>query len=211
MNQTSAVRAIEKNGMLLVFPINNKKDPPSLWSVHFPRTKMRWEWDEDGDNRVSDLWHLREKLSRSRKVIYTKWYQGRATFFSLECFSALLTLQEKNQTPLSREARQIYELLLEESPQSTKQLKRASGLVGRRLEGIYQRALKELWSRSLIVAYGEVDEGAFPSIAVGATKVLFEELYERAREADPDQARATLEARISSPAFLKQLKKQLSI
>ncbi len=31
---------------------------------------MRWEWDDDGDTRVSDLWHLRTELSRCRDVVY---------------------------------------------------------------------------------------------------------------------------------------------
>ena len=51
---------------------------------------MVWEWDEDGDGRVSDLWHLREKLSKSGQLIYGKWFRGRATLMSREIFPALL-------------------------------------------------------------------------------------------------------------------------
>src|SRR5687767_5530271 len=96
MNQRSAISRINKNGILLVFPINNRKEPKSLWSEFFPRTKMKWEWDETGDNRVGDLWMLMKRLSDCRQVVYSKWYQGRATFFSRELFVALLSLTKQH-------------------------------------------------------------------------------------------------------------------
>ena len=93
MNQRSAISKINKAGILLVFPIKNNKEPDSLWRQFFPRKKMIWEWSEDGEEGVADLWHLMKRLSDCRKVIYSKWYQGRATFFSIELFTALLALQ----------------------------------------------------------------------------------------------------------------------
>lgn len=205
LTKVSAISAIRQHGILLVYPIAGKIDPRSLWSVAYPKSKMRWEWDENGDDRVATLWHLREQLSISRKVVYAKWFQGRATFFSLEVFRALLArnlhrpgLREK----LSRDAREILAILEEESPLSTKQLKRACGLVGRDLEAPYMRALKELWNRNLIVAYGEVDEGAFPSLAVGATRLLFEDLYAEAQELSAEEACQVLEPVLfASPAL----------
>lgn len=47
---------------------------------------MHWEWDDAGDKRVADLWHLREELSRSgERVVYTKWFQNRAGLDSGWC------------------------------------------------------------------------------------------------------------------------------
>lgn len=207
MNKRDAIKAIDKNGLLLAFPVDNAPEPHSLWSVFYPRSKMLWEWDESGDNRVAKLWHLREQLSSSGKVVYVKWFKGRATFLSRELFRALLAIYGKQPRfqALSREAREILALLEENSPQSTKQLKRASGLVGRPLEGIYTRALQELWSRLLIVAYGEVDEGAFPSLAIGATKWIFEELYREAREMPIEEAEAVIAKHVlSHPLLLRQ-------
>ena len=82
-----AVTQINLHGILLVFPINNRDEPKSLWSEFYPRTKMRWEWDDSGDQKVSDMWSLMKRLSTTKQVVYSKWYQGRATFFSLELFS----------------------------------------------------------------------------------------------------------------------------
>jgi hypothetical protein len=160
---------------------------------------MRWEWDDGGDNRVADLWHLKTELSTTSKVVYTKWYRGRATYFSKSLFQALLKKLNphlndayRNQVTLSEPARRILQILQAESPLSTKELKRLSDMKGRDRERIYEKALKELWSRLLIVAYGEVDDGAFPSLAVGATETLFEQLWTDALELAPEDADKTI-------------------
>ena len=48
--------------------------------------------------------------------------------------------------------------------------------------------MRELWSRCLIVAYGEVDDGAFPSLAIGSTPLIFEDLWSNAWRLDPSEA-----------------------
>lgn len=188
----SAVSLINKRGMLLVFPINNRKEPSSLWREFHPRSPMVWEWDEDGDSRVSDLWHLRERLATSRQVVYCKWFRGRATVMSLDLFRALARLLGSREG-LSFQSREILDLLDEDSPQSTKGLKRAAGLQGRELEKVYQAAMKELWSRLLIVASGEVDEGAFPSLAIGSSQVIFEDVWREAQDLEPREAERVIE------------------
>jgi hypothetical protein len=210
LNARNAVKAIEAHGLLLVYPMAGKADPASLWSVAYPRSRMRWEWDDNGDDRVARLWHLREELSRSKKVVYAKWYKGRATFFSRGVFCALLSLFLEKTSPLSRDARGLLALMEESSPRSTKELKRESGLQGRLLESTYNKAMKELWSRLLIVGFGEVDEGAFPSLAVGATRLLFEPLYEEAQALTGEEARSRLfPLRRESPALDRFLEKAI--
>jgi hypothetical protein len=213
MNVSSALKHINKKGMLLVFPQENKKEPPSLWYEFFPRTKMRWEWDENGDTKVSDLWMLREKLSLSRKTIYTKWFRGRATLISLDLFPAMLKAANPDLPEargLTFTAREILDLLEEDSPLSTKQLKRLSGLQGRAAESSYTRALKELWDRMLIVAYGEVDEGAFPSLAVGSTKVLFEDQWNEAVSMSFEEAQEAVNQRLEEKSAFGKYWRTLS-
>ncbi len=143
---------------------------------------MKWEWDESGDDRVADLWHLKTRLSTTRKVVYTKWFRGRATYFSKELFTALLRALNPTDPSagLGGDARKILSILEGESPLSTKEIKRQAGLQGRDSERTYEKAMKELWTRCLIVAYGEVEDSSFPSLAVGATRVLFEDLWQEA-------------------------------
>jgi len=196
MKLKKAISAINKRGVLLVFPINNRKQPLSLWSEFHPRTEMRWEWDEFGDNRVGEMWSLMKKLSDCREVVYSKWYQGRATFFSKEVFTALLRMnQERLQNPaghLSRTAMTILDILESDSPLSTKELKKLAELQGRDNERFYNRAMKELFKNFYIVAFGEVDDGAFPSLATGATKNLYEELWTAAQDMTLNEAEKIL-------------------
>jgi hypothetical protein len=213
MSRDVAIRHINREGMLLVFPIDNQKQPLSLWFCLHPRSPMRWEWDADGDDRVAKLWHLREELSRSRRVVYSKWYKGRATLIAQELFAAIVCV-----TRIDRDARfglsaiacQILDALEAESPLSTKQLKKHCALKGRQNETVYQRALKELWSRGLIVTFGEFDDGAFPSLGIGATSVLFEDLWQNAARLSEEQAWKLLRERLKldSP-FLKELERQV--
>ncbi len=186
---SDAIKAINRRGCLLVYPIDNRKAPSSLWSEFYPKSEMRWEWDSGGDNRVANLWHLREELSRSGKVVYAKWFRGRATFISKALFPhllATLTPGEPQSLGLGDEARLILETLEMDSPLSTKEVKARCDLKGKFYESTYVRATKELWERLLLVGYGEVDDGAFPSLAMGATPLLFEDLWRESRDLDPD-------------------------
>lgn len=220
MNASKAIDAINKCGILLVFPVANTTEPASLWSSFFPKTVMRWEWDEGGDNRVAKLWHLRAELSSSSEVVYSKWYRGRATVFSRSIFTALLALRAHSlpskQTDLrarlaeglSSQAKELLKTLEIDSPISPKALKLATGLRGRENESSYERALKELWSRFLIVGFGEIDEGAFPSLAIGATSRIFEDLWTRAEGLSAEKANDIIAKAIpKNSLFLKFFEK----
>ncbi|MBY0370118.1 hypothetical protein K2X33_05490 [bacterium] len=192
MNIRSAVSKIQKRGILLVYPLQNRPEPRSLWSEFFPRSKMRWEWDSEGDDRVADLWHLKTGLSGSGKTVYAKWFQGRATFFSKELFPKLLCALGGSEAQLSPAARRILRVLEEDSPLSTKELRRRSGHGTKADERAYEKALKELWGPLFIVGYGEVEDGAFPSLAIGATSLLFDDLWAEAQKLDPQECAAEL-------------------
>ena len=203
-----AIDLIEQHGALLVFPIDNRPEPKSLWICLHPRTKMKWEWDSGGDDRVANLWALREELSRSDEVVYTKWYRGRATFFSKQCFTDFLTVvrEASSNEPLTPAAQELLDALQENSPLSTKALKLATDLRGRDNEPTYVRALKELWERLLIVGYGEFDDGAFPSLGMGAANSLFEELVSKAESQTSAAAKKRIESVSSKDSlFLKFL------
>ncbi|RYE83119.1 MAG: hypothetical protein EOO75_19745, partial [Myxococcales bacterium] len=193
----TAVAAIDARHALMVFPADNAPDPPSLWSHFYPREPLRWVWEEDsGDNRVWQLWHLRPRLSTSRRVIYTKWYRDRPIVLSLELAAALLAAlgtPTAGDRGLSAPARQILESLDDNSPQSPRELRLSVDLVGGDHERVYTRALRELWQRMLIVGFGEVADGAFPSLALGSTRILFEDLWSDASQLDP--AAATVQVR----------------
>ncbi len=197
LTQPNAIQSINKHGLLLVFPILNAREPHSLWHEFHPYTKMRWEWDENGDDKVGQMWGLMKRLSENREVVYSKWFQGRATFFSRPLFTAMLSLLKKKgdlRAGLSCAAKNLLEILESDSPLSTKQLKKMAELQGKDNERIYNRSMKELFAKQLIVAFGEVDDGAFPSLAVGATRLLFEDLWRESESVSTEQAQKTIDA-----------------
>lgn len=180
---------INCQGFLLVFSMKNQARPQSLWSLLHPGVEMRWEWDESGDNKLGELWRLRQELAQSQEVVYGKFYCGRATFFSKQTFCNLLCVKEAWNYQLQfPESKSILESLEMDSPLSTKQLKETTHLRGKLLEGTYARATRELWEKLLIVGMGEVDDGAFPSLAHGATPIVFEDLWIQAQSKDPADA-----------------------
>lgn len=196
MNVRSAISKINKNGALLVFPHNNRPEPNSLWKEFFPRKKLRWEWNEDGDNSVFDLWALMKRLSDNKKVVYSKWHQGRATFFSRELFKAMLCIYRQQgslEAGLNFESRDLLEILEQDSPLSTKDLKSMAGLQGKYNASLYNRGMRDLFRRLLIVGYGEVDDGAFPSLAIGSTKLLYEDLWRDSVEITANRAQEIID------------------
>lgn len=200
----AAVSKVNAKDMLLVFPSDNTRDPPSLWYEFFPRSRMNWEWDEGGDDRVPKLWHLREQLSSSGQVVYAKWFRGRATMISRALFVPLRASLAAQLPPIGRDARELLEILEDNSPLSTKALKKAADLQGRDNEARYTRALRELWERLLIVGYGEVDDGAFPSLAIGAAKLLFEELWHEAAALPSAEAHEEVKRRLPAEGAFRR-------
>lgn len=190
-----AVAKIDKAGALLVFPIKDKPHLPSLWSAFYPGEEMDWNWSEDGDQRVPRLWHLRSELSTSGDVVYTKWFRDRATCFSLDLFTALLSLVSNRnmlELKLSSEAAAILDAVMDDSPLPTKELKIRSELQGRENNARFDRGMKELWRKFLIVGYGEVEEGGYPSLAVGSSNLLFEDQWDASRAISDRERREIL-------------------
>lgn len=192
MKVADAVKKLEGRGALLVYPLQNRSEPASLWSEFYPKSKMRWEWDSGSDARVAGMWRLREEISRSGRAVYAKWFQNRATFFSLKLFPYFVAALNVHEGQLSPAARKILQILEEDSPLSTKELKKRADLVGKSAEAEYDKATKELWRSLFIVGYGEIDDGAFPSLAIGATSLLFNSQWKEAQKLNPNEAQQKL-------------------
>jgi hypothetical protein len=195
-SQASAIARVNACGALLVYPIHNRELPRSLWSEFFPDVRMVWDWNDDADGRVGEMWNLMKRLSDCREVIYSKWYQGRATLFSHELFEAMLAVQRSRRNPrraLSPAAAALLQVLENNSPLSTRILKEWTGLRGRLHETEYSGAMKELFSRLRIVGFGEVEDGAFPSLAIGATELLFDDVWRSSEALSIRRAHSTIE------------------
>ena len=89
----------------------------------------------------------------------------------------------------SQAAHDIYQELLSESPLTPKMIKERLDFGGRKNRALYGRAIKILWERALIAGAGEVDEGQFPALSMGATRHFFEDEWDRAHAWPPEEAR----------------------
>ncbi len=199
MKLTDAVKHINKHKICLVFPIKNNPEILSLWKCFYPRAKMKWEWDDSADNRVAKLWHLREEMASSRKIVYAKWYKGRATLLSKDIFVNMLALFEvaaEERIFKYKTAERIYDALEDNSPLSTKQIKKECDLAGKFMLADFNRSTKELWESLKIVGVGEKDDGAFPSLLVGASKLMHEELWAESKNISTQDAYLYLHAKL---------------
>lgn len=190
-NYKKAVGAINRHHIQLVYPIKNAEEPRALWHSLYPGAFMKWDWSEDADQRVVDIWHLKNELCYGQDVVYAKWFRGRATFFSREIFVPMICLLKTTQVEgihRNMHANDIYEALLDNSPQTPKLVKQAVELSGAHNRSDYERGVKLLWEQLLIVGTGEVDEGQFPALAMGATKHIFEDLWDEGGSLDPGEA-----------------------
>lgn len=191
--EKKAVEAINREGLMLVFPVDNKPEPHSIWSELYPKSKMTWDWDVTGDNRVVDLWHLKTELSTSRQVVYSKWYRNRATYFSRDLFAACLRIEKEKPRPLSRDSKNLLNTLISDSPLSTKQLKALTELQGKMFESLFNKSMRPLWDHFQIVAFGEFEDSSFPSLGIGATHTLFEDLVLKSETLSLEKAQAQIE------------------
>jgi hypothetical protein len=158
-----------------------------------------------------------KELSDCREVVYSKWYQGRATFFSRDVFTAMLAEFRSTHNllmGLSETARTLLSQLESDSPVSTRELKKLTDLVGKFHEPTYSRGMKDLFLRGLIVAFGEVDDGAFPSLAVGATSAIYEDLWEQSKDLNSAAAREVIDSAMPEGSafrkFFDKVKKDLT-
>ena len=205
-NLSAVTDAILHRGALLIFPVQNKKEPPSVWAEFFPKTEMKWEWDDSADNRVVQLWHIKTELPSTGKVIYTKWYQNKATALAPDVWSALAAILSppgSEKEGLSREARTLLDVLESDSPLSSKVLKKTAGMSGAQSKH-YDRGMRELWARCLVVALGEVDDGAFPSLEIGASSVVQESLWRKSRSLSVTEAVQLLQKRLGKESYFLQ-------
>lgn len=212
-----ALAAINEQQVQLVYPIKNAREPGSLWHSLHPRSAMRWDWSADADRRVVDLWHLKDDLCLGREVVYAKWFRGRATFLSRAIFVPILALLGTTRAEALRRdanATRIYEELLENSPQTPRRLRQAVDLTGSHRRSDYEHGVKLLWEQLLIVGTGEVDEGQFPALAMGATRHIFEDLWEEADSVAPrdaeERCRRLLPAASPFSSFLDRLMRKFS-
>ncbi len=154
-------------GMAFLFP-QAGVTLPSLWGAI--NGKDRDIPSHHHDHALGLAWGWKDSLPARKAVWYGKLLKGKPTFVSLDLLPAFYALssnfgglddylEQYADGRMSKEARTVYEVLLENGPSSTNVLRKATGMMGggdpaRRFE----RAIAELQSDLKIVKCGTAED-----------------------------------------------------
>jgi hypothetical protein len=166
-----------------------------------------------GESAASVLgrtWFWKDDLHFARRLYYGKIIRGQPSFIAPEYlpdFVAALagTGQEVERDPtrlfmdgrLSREARTIYEYLVDHPAQPTRELRRGAGLRGKDLTAATERALAELQRRFLICKVDLTGRArATYSYVWDLAERFWPEAFDEARRTAPAAARGRIRGRL---------------
>lgn len=118
------------------------------------------------DYAIGVTWRLKDVLPTQRKVYYGKVVAGRPAFISLALLPAFLRLRAPGASyrtlfrrgELSRCAKLVMDALSRHPVAETRQLKLSSGYAQSSRRAEFDRAMKELQERFLVLKVGERDE-----------------------------------------------------
>ncbi|MEW5986629.1 MAG: crosslink repair DNA glycosylase YcaQ family protein [Chloroflexota bacterium] len=191
-----AVHFVNERGFVYFWPIK-EITLPSLWVAVAGERPVADEHDDPGHV----TWRWKDSLLDKRQWHYAKVLRGRATVIALHTLPTFYALSENYGDPahdylqlyqdglLTREAKLIYETLLNEGPQDTVTLRRLIHLSG----GPFERGLTELQRDFKILPRGVAETGAWRySFVYDLVHRYYPELAEQARPIGRQQAREKL-------------------
>lgn len=169
-NERTALAFVNDVGFCLVFT-NRTHQLPCLWVAVCGRRDPVFPEHSHHDPEWILTWNLKDRLPAKRLVYYGKLIFGKPSMVSLVCFPALYTLHgpphdehyryEYEDGRLSRAAKQIMDVLVERRPQTTKALKRRTGLDASKNRPVFDQAMAELQRKLYITMIEARYEPAF--------------------------------------------------
>ncbi|MEP6775033.1 MAG: crosslink repair DNA glycosylase YcaQ family protein [Chloroflexota bacterium] len=166
VRRAEAVKFIDEVGVALLFPGDNMA-LPDLWSAinGYQRAIPK----HHHDSALGKAWNWKDEIPTRKEAWYGKLIRGKPAFISLETLPAVYAmspnygelddyLEAYADGVLSKEAKEIYEALMQNGPMPTSDLRKAVGMKGggdnaRRFE----RAIAELQTGLKIVKSGISD------------------------------------------------------
>jgi hypothetical protein len=152
-NESQALEFLNDVGLCLLFSAKDV-ELPTLWGAICGDDRPL-----PGTNRDHNLglaWDWKDRLPVAGKVLYGKFLRKKPVFVSLELAPYFYALSPNYGNPaqdyledygdgrLSVEAKQVYEVLLDQGALPTSRLRREAGLAGKANAGRFDRALAEL-------------------------------------------------------------------
>ena len=152
-NERTALQFVEDVGFCLVFS-NRTQQLPCLWVAVCGRRDPVFPEHSHHDPELMLTWNLKDLLPAKRLVYYGKLILGKPSMVSLAHFPDFYALHgsahdeqylyDYEAGRLSRAAKQIMDVLVEDHPLTTKELKRRTRLGASRSRPIFDQAIAEL-------------------------------------------------------------------
>jgi hypothetical protein len=151
--EAEALAFLEDVGLCLLFSAKDI-ELPSLWGALCGADRPLPKGHDS--HELGLAWHWKDSLPIEGKVLYGKFLRKRPVFISLDlvpCFYALSPnygdiahdyLLDYHDGRLTVEAKQVFEVLLQQGALPTSRLRREAGLSGKANAGRFDRALAEL-------------------------------------------------------------------
>lgn len=159
-----AERFINTVGFCFAFKAS-RSELPCLWHAAAGERTPDYPLHVQNDPYISLVWIAKDQLAAEKKVYYGKALKKRPTFISLEYFPYFYKvinhqrgdhyLTDYLRGGLSRDARRILDVLNEQSPQITADLKAAAAMANPDKRLAFDSAMAELQSRFYVVKIGE--------------------------------------------------------
>lgn len=197
-----ALRFVNERGFLYLWPIKGV-DLPSLWTAVAGVRPVSDQHDDPGHI----TWGWKDAMLDKRAWHYAKILRGKATLISLEILPYFYALSENFGDPeldyqelfaqglLSREAKTIYETLLQEGPLDTVNLRRKIQMTAKASNSPFERGLTQLQRDFKIMPTAVAATGAWRySFVYDAVHRVYPRLPEQARSITRKAARAKLAA-----------------
>ena len=163
-----AVAYVREMGFVFFWPIKGVLYP-SLWTAVAGNRPVANRHDDPGHI----TWRWKDELLGQKKWHYAKVMRGKATMISPALLPIFYALSENYGDPeqdyllqyedglLSREAKLIYEMLLRSGPLDTVNLRRRTGLAGKKSKSAFERGLTHLQRDFKIMPIAVADTGSW--------------------------------------------------
>jgi hypothetical protein len=195
-----ALQFVNERGFVYLWPIKGV-DLPSLWTAVAGDRPVADKHDDPGHI----TWGWKDAMLDKKAWHYAKVLRGKATLISLEILPYFYALSENYGDPeqdyqelfaqglLSREAKVIYEKLLQDGPLDTVNLRRKIQMTTKASNSPFERGLTQLQRDFKIMPVGVAAAGAWRySFIYDAVHRVYPELLERARVIGRKEARLKL-------------------
>lgn len=199
-NKDEAAAFIRERGFVFFWPIKDVL-MPSLWAAVAGDRPVADAHDDPGHV----TWGWKDEMLGARQWYYAKILRGRATMISLDLAPAFYALSENYGEPehdylqhyedglMTREAKVLYEAILEHGPLDTVMLRRKIQMTSRKSDSPFNRALTYLQRDFKILPVGVSQSGGWRySFIYDAVHRHYPDLPQQARAIRRGEARRKL-------------------